>query len=141
MIDRRTGLLVLPGLTVGPQTTLEGFLAGPKGRNARPGTAQGLWRSFAPDLGPDFGLRLYFEDQRLAYVHLALAGEGDEGEGRRRHAAWLRETSGMDERERLPWGEVDSVVDAKGAGAVVVVTYAHRRKWWRLAYPSFWRAR
>lgn len=141
MIDRRTGELRLPGLAVGRRTRRAEFLASEPGRHARPFGAGPPGSSFVLDIpvaGGVFGIGLHFEGERLRRVQIefgpAPPREETAEEGKARHDAWLRETSGLAPRTRRLWGRVESIIDAKSGWPAIWIRYG----WWRTLSRGGW---
>jgi hypothetical protein len=140
--DLRTGTLTTDdGETIGPELSRMAFLAGSLARGAESLVANGPWHSWRLRRtigGRAFHAGLYFEDERLDMVVLALDDPAfgrswaewsreHEQDRKAAHEAWLAasDPSIGDGREE-PWGFVSSVFDEKSGGSEIVIRYGAR---------------
>jgi len=148
VINRDTGSLVLPDLTIDHEVSRSSYLSSPPGAQARCDDVHGgrMTVRLGPRLldGAAFVFHLHFEGERLHGYSLSLSDArygsswddwSEEKELARRgaHDTWLIAALGEGQREAsprgpelryaLPWGEVWSTFDAIGGSSSIVVRF------------------
>ncbi len=147
-MDPKTGTLLLPGGSIGPDLTRSAFLSSPMGAKARcddKGTlGMSAYLGSQPVDGLVFRVELHFEAEQLRGYSLWLDDprfgtswddytEDKQLAQRDAHDAWLLSTLGPGKREPsprgpelryvFPWGEVWSTFDARGGSTTIGVRF------------------
>ena len=111
--------------SVDPQTTREQFLAShPDAERVIENGPRRSYQIRSSIRGFEVGAILYFNEAALDRISLCTWEDLDDSDAKSAHDRWLAEEFGIDQPDtEFSWGRVESVLDPKGGGAVIVVSY------------------